>query len=247
MAVAKSYKELTQHGEPYEKNGKMYIVVECKNGHRKEVRWYTDAEYAKMYPDDAPKFPSKEFGSCGGRKTRPTKEVLGFKEGYIWVFKGDTYPLVEWFRENGANFRTFWGWNFTSEQELPNLPAGIEAKKLMWESVAFVDEDVLRPQSAIDEAMAELIYDESPSTYVGAVGDRLDLTLTVKKAIELADGYYGPSTMHIFTDEKGNEYVWTTGARKLTEGETYFIKGTVKDHKMYKKTKQTVLTRCNVK
>lgn len=247
MAVAKSYKDLATYGEPFEENGKMYVVVITARGAHKKVRWYTDAEYAKMYPDDAPKFPSKEFGICGGRKTRPTKEVLGFKEGYIWVFKGDTYPLVEWFRENGANFRTFWGWNFTSEQELPNLPAGIEAKKLMWESVAFVDEDVLRPQSAIDEAMAELIYDESPSTYVGAVGDRLDLTLTVKKAIELADGYYGPSTMHIFTDEEGNEYVWTTGARKLTEGETYFIKGTVKDHKIYKKTKQTVLTRCIVK
>ena len=34
---------------------------------------------------------------------------------------------------------------------------------------------------------------------------------------------------------------------KLTEGETYFIKGTVKEHKIYKKTKQTTLTRCNVK
>ena len=94
MAVAKSYKELPQCGEPYEKNGRMYIVVECKNGHRKEVRWYTDQEYAKMYPDDAK--PSAGTGICGGKKIRPTKEVLGFKNGYIYILKGDTYPLVDW-------------------------------------------------------------------------------------------------------------------------------------------------------
>lgn len=247
MAVAKSYKELPQCGEPYEKNGRMYIVVECKNGHRKEVRWYTDQEYAKMYPDDAK--PSAGTGICGGKKIRPTKEVLGFKNGYIYILKGDTYPLVDWLRENGANYRTFWGWNFTSEQDLPELPAGIEAKQLMWESVAYVDEDQLKSQSAIDEAIADLLYDESPSEYVGAVGDRLELEVLVKKAIDLPNGFYGPSTMHVFVDANDNEYVWTTGSRKLTEGENYKIRGTIKEHKLYTKTKtkQTILTRCILK
>lgn len=241
MAVAKSYKDLPRHGEPYEKNGRMYVVVECKNGKYKEVRWYTEQEYAKMYPDEK---SSSGTGICGGKKIRSTKEVLGFKNGYIYILKGNTYPLIDWLKENGANFRTFWGWNFTSEQELPTLPAGIEAKQLMWEDVAYVDEDALKGQSAIDEAVADLLFDESPSEYQGSVGDRLELEVLVKKAIELNDGYYGPSTMHIMVDADENEYVWTTSARKLTEGENYRLRGSVKSHSVYHKTKQTILTRC---
>ena len=81
MPVAKSYKELPICGEPYEKNKRMYVVVECKNGHRKEVRWYTEDEYAKMYPEEEVK----------PQRLRSVKEVLGFSKGYITIFKGDTY------------------------------------------------------------------------------------------------------------------------------------------------------------
>ena len=57
MAVAKSYKSYTICGEPYEKNGKMYIVIAHPNtGNRREARWYTDAEYAKMYGEKVDKF-----------------------------------------------------------------------------------------------------------------------------------------------------------------------------------------------
>ena len=50
--VAKSFQSLRQIGEPYTKNGRQYVKVEKKSGGEREVRWYTEAEYAKMYPDE---------------------------------------------------------------------------------------------------------------------------------------------------------------------------------------------------
>lgn len=90
MAVAKSYQALTQIGEPYELNGKMYVKVQAKSG-AKQVRWYTDREYAKMYPEDKSVLTS--FGEDKKKSPywRSQKDVLGFEEGFIWIFKGDTY------------------------------------------------------------------------------------------------------------------------------------------------------------
>ena len=236
MPVAKSYQSLPICGEPYEKNGRKYVVVECKNGHRKEVRWYTDAEYAKMYPQDE---------TVGYKKLRSRKDVLGFSKGYITIIKGDAYPFKDWLKENGAVYRTFWGWSFASDIELPQFPAGLEPKRLLWESVAYVDEDELKTQSAIDDAVAKLIYDESPSSWQGEVGDRIERFLTVVKIIEL-EGYYGKSNFYLFEDEDKNEYCWTTSARQLELGETYEVRGSVKAHQVYKGKNQTVLTRCKV-
>jgi hypothetical protein len=50
--VAKSYQGLKELSEPFEKNGKMYITIETKSGLSKMVRWYSEREYAKMYPDE---------------------------------------------------------------------------------------------------------------------------------------------------------------------------------------------------
>ena len=71
--VAKSYQGLATFGEPFEENKKMYIVVVTSRGAHKKVRWYTDAEYAKMYPDEAPVV----------KRIRPVKDVLGFSKNEI--------------------------------------------------------------------------------------------------------------------------------------------------------------------
>ena len=242
--VAKSYQGLPMIGEPYEKNKRKYIIVECKNGHRKEVRFYTEQEYAKMYPDEAR--PSAEIGICGGKKIRSTKEVLGFSEGYIYLVKGDTYNFKDWLSENGATYRTFWGWAFPSGNELPQLPAGLSVVQLFWEKIADVERDELKSQTIINEAVAEIIYDPSPSKWQGSIGERITRYLTVTKVTELPNGYYGPSTFYLFVDEEENEYTWTTAARKLELGETYEVVGTIKAFSKYKGKEQTVLTRCRI-
>ena len=224
MSVAPSFTNLERLSEPFEENAKEYILVKTKSGTTRKVRWYEE--------------PMK--------KIRPLKEVLGFTKGYITIFKGDTYSLLEWFQNSTARYHKFWGWYFTSEEELPEIPAGITPIQLKWEDVAFADEDQLRPESQIKEHIDSLMYDPSPSRWQGEVGDRIDRTLTVIKVTPLEDGYYGPSTFFIFRDEYENEYCWTTGSKSLDLNATYEVRGTIKALQKYKGKEQTVLTRCRI-
>ena len=225
MATAPSFANLERLSEPFEENGKEYILVKTKSGTTRKVRWYEE--------------PMK--------KIRPLKEVLGFTKGYITVFKGDTYSLLEWFQEESkCRYHKFFGWYVISEEELPEIPAGITPIQLKWEDVAFADEDQLRPESQIKEHIDSLMYDPSPSKWQGEVGDRIDRTLTVTKITPLADGYYGPSTFFLFKDEYDNEYCWTTGSKSLELNTTYEVRGTIKALQKYKGKEQTVLTRCRV-
>ena len=224
MATAPSFANLERLSEPFEENGKEYILVKTKSGTTRKVRWYEE--------------PMK--------KIRPLKEVLGFTNGYITIFKGDINSLLEWFqKEPKCRYHNFWGWYVVSTDELPQIPAGLEPIQLKWEDVAFADEDQLRPENQIKEHIDSLMYDSSPSKWQGEVGDRLEKVLTVTKVIPI-EGYYGNSTMHIFSDPEENVYVWTTAAKTLEVGKTYIIRGSVKEHKMFKNVPQTILTRCAI-
>lgn len=225
MATAPSFANLERLSEPFEENGKEYILVKTKSGTTRKVRWYEE--------------PMK--------KIRPVKEVLGFSKGYITIFKGDINSLLEWFqKEPKCRYHNFWGWYVVSTDELPQIPAGLEPIQLKWDDVAFADEDQLRPESQIKEHIDSLMYDPSPSKWQGEVGDRIDRTLTVTKITPLADGYYGPSTFFLFKDEYDNEYCWTTGSKNLELNTTYEVRGTIKALQKYKGKEQTVLTRCRV-
>ena len=237
MAVAKSYQDLEIVGDVFASSGRQYVNVKLKSGKLKTVRWYSDAEYRKMYPEAV----------AADRSTdphyKPQKEVLGFTKGYITIFKGDTYSEIEWFRASIARYARFWGWYIISTEEVPaDLPEGITPIQLPWGLVGQEDGN-LKPEHLIKEAVESILYDESESEYVGSIGDRLKLFLTVERTIDL-DGAYGHSTMHIMRDDCGNLFVWITASKSWSAGTEHHIKGTVKDHRKYKNECQTVLTRC---
>lgn len=231
--VAKTYQNLEVVGDVYISNGKRYIQVRTKNGTLKQVRWYTEREYAKMYPN--------EVTETGNFKSQ--KEVLGFEKGYITIFKGNTFEDKEYFKMNSARYCRWWGWYFVSTEDLPDdIPEDVTPIRLDWEVVGNENGE-LKSENEIAVAVEALIYDEDTSEYQGEIGDRIDVIVTVEKAIPL-DGYYGASTMHIMRDYDGNCFVWTTAARSWSEGTEHHIAGTIKDLRTYKGTKQTVLTRC---
>ena len=246
MPTAKSYQSLEILGEPYELNGKMYVKVQAKSG-AKQVRWYTDREYAKMYPEDKSVLTVLEDDKKKSPYWRSQKDVLGFEEGFIWIFKGDTYAHVDWFRSKGYYFayRKWFGWTLGSTKEMPeDLPADLTPVKLPWELVG-KDDEVLKSDAEVEKAVNSLLLEPTKSEYQGSVGDRVELELTITKRV-VVEGAYGLSNIHIMMDADENEYVWATSARALTEGETYKLRGTIKEHKLYKASKQTVLTRCTV-
>lgn len=233
--VAKSYQKLKVVKEPYEVNGKMYVQVEMGNGAHKQVRWYSPAEYAKYYGEPVDHSEDPYYKS--------QKEILGFGAGFITIFKGNTYENKEWFKEIGATYRKFWGWGLPGDIAVPEeMPLDVTPIRLDWSAVG-ADNENLKNDDLVRAAVEALICEPSVSEYQGAVGDKLELEVTVVKAVSL-NGYYGPSTMHIMEDADQNVYVWTTAAKSWSEGTVHQIRGTVKDHKTYKNTKQTVLTRC---
>ena len=228
--VAKSYQNSLQIGEVFTVGKKNYIKIETPSGEIKQVRAYSEEEYEKYYgavPDEKPPVNRKE--------------ALGFKDGFITIFKGDTYSCKDWFKEHEAKYTRYWGWGF-SGQAPSELPEGVEPIRLEWNSVAF-DEDNLKPVDKIKEVVDSLIYDESPSKFVGTVGQRIEVEVTVIKTIPI-DGFYGTTILHNMIDEDGNVYVWFTSSRCWEEGTYHRIRGTVKEHKAYKGVNQTVLTRC---
>ena len=235
--VAKSYQSMTQIGEPFESKGRMYVQVKNeKTGTVRTVRWYTEAEYAKMYGEKVNAAPS-DF-KC-------QKRILGFEKGYITIFKGDTYSNLEWFQRSIARYCKHWGWYIVSTEALPiDLPVGIEPIELKWELVG-EEEGMLKPDHIVKQAVESLLYDKSSSEFVGKVGERLDLEVTVIAA-RRQDGYYGPSTVHHMEDAAGNRYLWNTGSKSWEVGDKRHIKGTVKEHKVIKNVNVTILTRCTV-
>ena len=126
--VAKSFQSMKQLGDPFCEKGKMYVNVQNEqSGTIRKVRWYTEAEYAKMYGEKVDA-PAKVF------KTQ--KQVLGFENGYVTIFKGDTYANLEWFQKSIARYCKWWGWYIVSTEMIPfDLPAEVEPIQLFWDKV----------------------------------------------------------------------------------------------------------------
>ena len=237
--VAKSYQGLEILDEPHSKVAKgasksaLYVTVRTKAGSTKEVRWYNETEYARMYKEDKVDYSKKNM-----------RHILGFGDaGYVTIFKGDISEDNDYFNACAARYTTRWGWYFPSDIPLPeDLPENAVPVKLEWSTVGNEDGS-LKNTSDIQTAIEALIYDDDPSEFQGNIGDRITANIIIEKAIPL-EGYYGPTTMFIMRDELHNCYVWTTAARTWEAGTAHNITGTVKDHKTYHNVRQTIMTRC---
>lgn len=234
MAVAKSFQKYEIVTEPYVNSGRLYVKVRNpQTGSIRQVRWYTEAEYKKLYGEP----------SDGAKIIKTQKEALGFQKGYVTVFKGDTFPYLEWFKQSIARYCKWWGWYIVSTDELPtDIPKDLTPIMLPWDAVG-TDSGCLRTDKEVTAAVDAIMYDESASVFIGKIGERIEVTLTVKRVIEL-NGSYGAAMMHVMEDEDGNVYVWTTAAKTLITGNVYKMRGTIKDHRVYRNTKQTILNRC---
>ena len=237
--VAKSYQNLEIIGEPFSSKGRLYVQVKTKSGVLKTVRWYSEKEYMKMYPNDTIE-DTEKF-----KRIKTQKETLGFEKGYITIFKGNTYEDKEYFQMSTARYSRLWGWYFISTDELPkDIPEDVIPITLPWEMVGNSNEE-LKTESEVIAAVESLIYDPDISEYQGKVGERLEFFLTVEKAIEL-NSFYGQSILYTMRDNNQNVFIWITSSKTihLEENNIYHLRGTVKEHKKYKNQKQTVLSRC---
>lgn len=89
------------------------------------------------------------------------------------------------------------------------------------------------------------------STHVGNIGDRITVEPESVKCItswESCYNGYSTTTTYVWkiTGKDGNIYTWKTSTWLDEDRVPAEIKGTVKEHKIYREVKQTELTRCKV-
>lgn len=94
-------------------------------------------------------------------------------------------------------------------------------------------------------------HSENTSEYVGNIGDKISVTVHYTKTFWYNTNFGTTSYIHLFSDNKGNIFKWTTGksivtsdGRRIPEDASIELVGKIKDHSEYHNQKQTVLTRC---
>ena len=91
----------------------------------------------------------------------------------------------------------------------------------------------------------ERLRANAASGYVGEIGDRIEFDVTLVFVMGF-DGFYGTTWINVMRDADGNVIAYKGSACLGQKGDTFKVKGTVKDHALYKGTKQTVINRPKV-
>lgn len=98
--------------------------------------------------------------------------------------------------------------------------------------------------------------EDGNSNYFGEVGKRTIFDLVFQRTVAF-NGFYGRTYLYFFRNSHGDIALWKTSTpspvidengdfSEFEEGKSYKLKATVKEHSVYKGTKQTVLSRAVV-
>ena len=194
------------------------------------------------------------------RKEAPEKNAQFFakmgadEQGNVWVVMGDTFAIKDAIKEAGGKFCKVIGWHFDKQVEgFETQCFGVES----WTDVTEVGtykemntydydlDDYIMPAPAIKAAQNAYRASQSHSHHVYNVGDKVELSLTVKR-VSGYDTAYGWTSVYTMEDSEGNVFVWKTAPKDMEKDETYHMKGTVKENSEWNGIKQTVLTRCKM-
>lgn len=184
-------------------------------------------------------------------------EQQGFNEnGKTYVVLGNTYHIKEELKSMGAKWCNHIGWHLPQDtNEYPTVEIDVEdvyykdcTEKYHWTNWKSASEETY--SAKIKEASKASAKEESPSSHVGVIGEKITSTVTFigKYSYEVSFGYRS-EVKHIYTfkDKDGNILVWkTTSWLGLVEGSKVVLTGTVKEHSEYKGVNQTVLLRCKI-
>lgn len=234
MPVAKTYAHMKIQGEPFSENKRMYVNVLAPNGIKK-VRWYSDTEYRRMYPD-TPAADPMDFNA---------RQAFGFgEEGFITLYKG--HPSEEWFDNEHIHLRrnlTF-GYYTPGRLELPSLTGDIEPIRLYWEEVA-VEGNKMKPHEEVQKYVNTLLMptSNSKSQYQGNENEWLQKEVIVREK-KSADSRYGTKHTYTLVDAENNTYIWETGTKDYSIDMAVSLKMKVKTHKEINGEKCTVVWYC---
>ena len=231
MPVAKTYAHMEIQGEPFSENKRMYVNVLAPKGIKK-VRWYSEAEYARMYPNEVKDEP--EFNAY---------RAFGFNDSdYITLYKGRN--VEEWAENDRRNIwnNLIFGYYTPGRLELPNLTDGIEAVQLKWEQVA-AKGNTMKPAEEVQKIVQSLIGMVSNSEYQGEEGTWIQKEVVVREK-KSRDSRYGEKHTYVLVDAENNTYVWETNTKDYAIDVAVSLKMKVKKHKEINGEKVTVVWYC---
>jgi hypothetical protein len=84
------------------------------------------------------------------------------------------------------------------------------------------------------------------SAFVGSIGSKVEMTITVERIIVLQSQFYGTNYITIARDQRGNVITYKGLVDLGAVGDTNTIKATIKDHEMYQGVAQTSIQRPKV-
>ena len=237
--VAKTYQSLEIQGEPFEENKRMYVNVITTKG-LKKVRWYSETEYRRMYPDAVIEDNSPMNFNA--------RQAFGFGEkGYITIYKGQN--VKEWAENDRTNiwYNLTFGYYTPSKFPTPEVLNGIEPIQLKWEQVQDY-EDRMKPHEEVAKLVNNIIgvqSNESNSTFQGKENDWIEKEVSIRENIARED-HFGEKHTHYMRDAEGNTYIWETGTKNFEVGMAVKLRMKVKAHKEVKGEKCTVVWYCKV-
>ena len=238
MAVAKTYANMKISGDPFMENKRMYVNVISPKG-LKKVRWYSDAEYRRMYPGEENKNGKHNTMDFNAR------HVFGFGvDGYITIYAGDQSTLEQFVESHHESFRRNLTFGYYTPSRIPvcTLPVGIAPTRLNWEEVMDHD-DRMKPHEVVQKIVAAKLGKLNNSKYQGAVNDWLQKEVKIAKKTS-KESHFGTKHTYTLEDAEGNNYVWETGAKDYESGKTVSLKMKVKEHKEIDGNEVTVVWYC---
>lgn len=235
MAVAKTYEKMMLVGDPFQENGRMYVNIQAQKGIKK-VRWYSDAEYRRMYPAAIIKDTTMDFDA---------RHAFGFgDEGYITLYKGKN--IEEWAEHDRHNiyYNLTFLYYTPGRLVLPRLNSDITPIKLTWDEVKAYDNRMKTHEEVRKYVDTLLLLDNnSKSQYQGTQNEWLQKEVTIRKK-KSYDSSYGAKHTYTLEDSQNNTYIWDTGSKDYSCDTTVSLKMKVKEHKEINGEKVTVVWYC---
>lgn len=181
-------------------------------------------------------------------------------EGKTYIVLGNTYPIKEQLKRDGAFFSRQLGWHFNHPvEEYPvheldmrvRLAGNTEDPITLFNVGAY---GAYNYHSEFDYLVIDYIkgiqneYLKStlPETYwFGTIGERVTVTNCEYCLLTRWESRFGTTYIYKFTAPDGLVFTWKT-SKYISEEGSITVTGTVKDHTEYKGQKQTELTRCKI-
>lgn len=223
MPVAKTYEKCEILGEVFTENKRNYVMVKTAKGEKK-VRWYSDTEYRRMYPDA----PVQDI-----MMTFNARHAFGFDDaGYITVYHGNHDTIQDWAHTAWppkAWYNETFGFYTPSKINPGAVPTGIQKVKLTWDEVK-QDDIHMKAHEDVRNYVNNLFGVATVQTCKFKPDTWLEKEVEVKDKTA-KESHFGEKRKFTLVDAENNTYVWETGAKDYQVGMVVKLKMKVKECK----------------